>query len=95
MSRLTMLTPDKMNPKQLELYGLAMMILEPAHEIIKTGVWYVDYEETPRELALYEGPFTADSTYSIIKRHGITNRDKEFKMASEVISSITSTVKPQ
>ena len=31
----------------------------------------------------------------IAKRHGITNRDKEFNMASEVISSITSTVKPQ
>jgi uncharacterized protein (DUF302 family) len=31
----------------------------------------------------------------IAKRLGITNRDKEFKMASEVISSITSTVKPQ
>jgi uncharacterized protein (DUF302 family) len=31
----------------------------------------------------------------IAKRHGITNRDKEFKMASEVISSITSTVKPK
>ena len=31
----------------------------------------------------------------IAHRHGITNRDKEFKMASEVISSITSTVKPQ
>jgi len=31
----------------------------------------------------------------IAKRHGITNRDKEFKMASEVITSITSTVKPQ
>ena len=29
----------------------------------------------------------------IARRHGITNRDKEFKMASEVISSITSTVK--
>jgi uncharacterized protein (DUF302 family) len=28
----------------------------------------------------------------IARRHGITNRDKEFKMASEVISSITSTV---
>jgi uncharacterized protein (DUF302 family) len=27
----------------------------------------------------------------IAKRHGITNRDKEFKMASEVIASITST----
>jgi uncharacterized protein (DUF302 family) len=31
----------------------------------------------------------------IAERHGITNRDKEFKMASEVISSITSTVKPK
>jgi hypothetical protein len=31
----------------------------------------------------------------IARRHGITNRDEEFKMASEVISSITSTVKPQ
>ncbi|HZP08022.1 DUF302 domain-containing protein [Methyloceanibacter sp.] len=31
----------------------------------------------------------------IAKRHGITNRDKEFNMASEVISSITSTVKPK
>jgi uncharacterized protein (DUF302 family) len=31
----------------------------------------------------------------ITRRHGITNRDKEFNMASEVISSITSTVKPQ
>jgi uncharacterized protein (DUF302 family) len=31
----------------------------------------------------------------IAKRHGITNRDQEFKMASDVISSITSTVKPQ
>ncbi len=31
----------------------------------------------------------------IARRHGIANRDKEFKMASEVISSITSTVKPQ
>ena len=29
----------------------------------------------------------------IAKRHGITNRDKEFTMASEVIGSITSTVK--
>lgn len=29
----------------------------------------------------------------IARRHGITNRDKEFNMASEVISSITSTVK--
>ena len=29
----------------------------------------------------------------IAKRHGITNRAKEFKMASEVIGSITSTVK--
>jgi uncharacterized protein (DUF302 family) len=29
----------------------------------------------------------------IARRHGITNRDKEFKMASEVIGSITSTVK--
>ena len=29
----------------------------------------------------------------IARRHGITNREKEFKMASEVISSITSTVK--
>jgi uncharacterized protein (DUF302 family) len=29
----------------------------------------------------------------IARRHGITNRVKEFKMASEVISSITSTVK--
>ena len=29
----------------------------------------------------------------IARRHGITNRDKEFKMASEVIASITSTVK--
>lgn len=28
----------------------------------------------------------------IARRHGITNREKEFKMASEVISSITSTV---
>lgn len=28
----------------------------------------------------------------IAKRHGITNRDKEFKMASEVIASITSAV---
>jgi uncharacterized protein (DUF302 family) len=28
----------------------------------------------------------------IARRHGTTNRDKEFKMASEVISSITSTV---
>ena len=28
----------------------------------------------------------------IARRHGITNRDKEFKMASEVIASITSTV---
>jgi hypothetical protein len=25
-------------------------------------------------------------------RHGITNREKEFKMASEVIASITSTM---
>jgi uncharacterized protein (DUF302 family) len=31
----------------------------------------------------------------ISRRHGITNRDKEFNMASEVISSITSTVKPE
>ena len=30
----------------------------------------------------------------IAKRHGITNREKEFKMASDVIGSITSTVKP-
>ena len=30
----------------------------------------------------------------IARRHGITNRDKEFKMASEVIASITSTVLP-
>jgi hypothetical protein len=29
----------------------------------------------------------------IAHRHGIANRDKEFKMASEVIGSITSTVK--
>jgi uncharacterized protein (DUF302 family) len=29
----------------------------------------------------------------IARRHGITNRKKEFEMASEVISSITSTVK--
>ena len=29
----------------------------------------------------------------IAKRHGITNRDKEFKMASEVIGSITASVK--
>jgi uncharacterized protein (DUF302 family) len=29
----------------------------------------------------------------IAKRHGITNRDKEFTMATEVITSITSTVK--
>jgi hypothetical protein len=29
----------------------------------------------------------------IRKRHGIGSRDKEFKMASEVIGSITSTVK--
>jgi hypothetical protein len=29
----------------------------------------------------------------IAHRHGITNRDKEFRMASEVIGSITSTVK--
>ena len=29
----------------------------------------------------------------IAKRHGITNRDKEFNMATEVIGSITSTVK--
>jgi len=29
----------------------------------------------------------------IARRHGITNRDKEFRMASEVIGSITSTVK--
>ncbi len=29
----------------------------------------------------------------IARRHGITNRDKEFNMASEVIGSITSTVK--
>jgi uncharacterized protein (DUF302 family) len=31
----------------------------------------------------------------IAKRHGITNREKEFKMATDVIGSITSTVKPQ
>jgi uncharacterized protein (DUF302 family) len=30
----------------------------------------------------------------IARRHGITYRDKEFKMASEVIASITSTVTP-
>lgn len=30
----------------------------------------------------------------IARRHGIANRDKEFKMASEVIASITSTVLP-
>ena len=29
----------------------------------------------------------------IAKRHGITNRDKEFKMATEVIESVTSTVR--
>jgi len=28
----------------------------------------------------------------IARRHGITNREKEFKMASEMIASITSTV---
>ena len=28
----------------------------------------------------------------IARRHGITNREKEFKMAAEVIASITSTV---
>jgi len=31
----------------------------------------------------------------IMHRHGITNRDKEFKMASDVIASITSMVNPQ
>jgi uncharacterized protein (DUF302 family) len=31
----------------------------------------------------------------IARRHGITDREKEFKMASEVIGSIASTVKPQ
>jgi uncharacterized protein (DUF302 family) len=31
----------------------------------------------------------------IAKRHGITNRDKEFAMASKVIGPITSTVKKQ
>lgn len=30
----------------------------------------------------------------IARRHGITDRDKEFQMASEVIASITSTVLP-
>jgi len=30
----------------------------------------------------------------IARRHGITDREKEFKMASEVIASITSTVLP-
>ncbi len=30
----------------------------------------------------------------IAKRHGITSRDKEFKMASEVIASITAAVAP-
>ena len=30
----------------------------------------------------------------IAQRHGITNRDQEFKTASEVIASITSTVLP-
>jgi uncharacterized protein (DUF302 family) len=29
----------------------------------------------------------------IARRHGITNRDKEFKMATEVIESVTSTVR--
>ena len=29
----------------------------------------------------------------IAKRHGISNRDKEFKMATEVIESVTSTVR--
>ena len=29
----------------------------------------------------------------IARRHGIANRDKEFNMASEVIASITSTVR--
>jgi uncharacterized protein (DUF302 family) len=29
----------------------------------------------------------------IAKRHGITNRDKEFELAAEVIASITSTVR--
>jgi uncharacterized protein (DUF302 family) len=29
----------------------------------------------------------------IAKRHGITNRDKEFRMATEVIESVTSTVR--
>jgi uncharacterized protein (DUF302 family) len=33
-----------------------------------------------------------DFTY-IARRHGITNRDKAFKMASEVIGSITSVVR--
>jgi len=31
----------------------------------------------------------------IAQRHGITDRDAQFKMASEVIGSITATVKAQ
>jgi hypothetical protein len=38
-------------------------------------------------------PWVAYTDFTwIAHRHGIANREKEFKMASEVISSITSTV---
>jgi uncharacterized protein (DUF302 family) len=31
----------------------------------------------------------------IAKRHGITNRDEQFRTASGVVESITSTIRPQ
>lgn len=48
----------KVNPErhteQLELYALAALLTVPERDVASTGVWYVDHEDRPRWLALYE-----------------------------------------
>lgn len=48
----------KVNPErhteQLELYALAALIAVRERDVASTGVWYVDHEDRPRWLALFE-----------------------------------------
>jgi hypothetical protein len=80
-------------------YDMPETIKRMKKDIADKGIMFFD-EIDQAKLAADAGVTLLPSTLLVfgnpplgtLFRHGITNREKEFKMASEVIASITSTV---
>jgi uncharacterized protein (DUF302 family) len=79
-------------------YSVAETVKRIKRDVARKGIMFFAGLDWPVRVLVFQeaggGVYAAYTDFDwIAKRHGITNRDKEFAMASEVIESVTASVK--